>query len=122
MIGPFQIRLEDSRHRVLRLLVTNWVLGAALGALCAALFLWVDVAHLRGLIWRADRIAWEALALLFGGFAVTFGGAVCAAAVMTIPTSEHGAGGARGSTIMNPEPSDGHPTLLTRAVRSSPPR
>ncbi len=71
-------------HRVIRLMVLNWMLGAALGIVCAALLLWLDIAGLRGLLSSPDRIVWEGLVLLFGGFAVTFGGAVCAAAVMTV--------------------------------------
>ncbi len=85
------------RNRALRLIVTNWILGAALGVLCATLFLAFDIAHLRSLTWHADHVAWVALALLFGGFAVTFGGIVCAAAVMTVPGSETGRPGGLGA-------------------------
>ena len=37
---------------VVRLIVTNWLLGAALGALCAGLLLWLDIGGLRGLMFR----------------------------------------------------------------------
>ena len=73
---------------VVRLLVTHWVLGAMLGAACAALVILIDIAGLRGLLLRADGVMWEGLVLMFGGFAVTFGGVVCAGAVMTVPISD----------------------------------
>ena len=71
-----------SRDRVVRLMITNWILGAAVGVIGAALMLWLDVAGLRRLLFRADHVTWEGLVLLFGGFAITFGGVVCASAVM----------------------------------------
>ena len=69
---------------VIRLFVTNWLLGAALGMICAALVLWLDVARLGSLLIPADHIIWEGLVLLFGGFSLTFGGVVCASAIMTL--------------------------------------
>jgi hypothetical protein len=48
----------------------------------------VDVADLRSLVLRTEHIMWEALVLLFGVFAGTFGGVVSAAAVMAISPNE----------------------------------
>jgi hypothetical protein len=85
----------DDRQRAIRLVIAWWAIGGALGAACALLLLWIDIAGLRHLLVGPERILWEAVVLLVGGFAVTFGGAVCAAAVMTVPASE---GGPRGGS------------------------
>jgi uncharacterized membrane protein YedE/YeeE len=79
---------SGSPDPVVRLIITHWILGATLGIVCAALLLWLDVAGLRNLVLRTDHITWEALVLLFGGFAVTFGGVVSAAAVMAVSTND----------------------------------
>jgi hypothetical protein len=73
---------------VVRLIVTHWILGAMLGMICAALVISLDVAGLHGLLLRADRVAWEGLVLMFGGFAITFGGVVCAGAIMSVPIAD----------------------------------
>ena len=83
---------RDRPDRVVRLIITHWVFGAMLGMVCATLLLWLDVAGLRSLVLRTDHITWEALVLLFGGFAVTFGGVVSAAAVMAISTNNDNPG------------------------------
>ena len=73
---------------VVRLIITHWMLGAALGMMCAAALLWLDIAGLRGLLLRADRVMWEGIFLLFGGLAITFGGVVCASAVMAVSRND----------------------------------
>jgi hypothetical protein len=81
---------------VVRLIVTHWVIGAALGITCAAAMLWLDVAGLGTALVGADHVVWEGLALLFGGFACTFGGVVAAGAVMTVPCNDDGDDGRPG--------------------------
>ncbi len=68
---------------IVRLVVTHWILGALTGICCAGFLLACDIASLRTLLWHSD-VAAAGLALLFGGFAVTFGGVVAATAVMTV--------------------------------------
>lgn len=70
---------------VIRLFVANWMLGAALGMICAALILWLNVAGLGGMLIPTDHVIWEGLVLLFGGFSITFGSVVCAGAIMSLP-------------------------------------
>ena len=84
MSRALRLSPENGPDPVVRLIITHWALGAALGMMCAAGLLWLDVAGLPGLLFRADRIMWEGIVLLFGGLAITFGGVVCAGAVMTI--------------------------------------
>ncbi|HEY8578309.1 MAG TPA: hypothetical protein VIL72_00380 [Beijerinckiaceae bacterium] len=78
------LRPPPGRDPLVRMIVLNWALGAALGLACAAVVLAADVAGLRSLMARGD-LALPALALLFGGFAITFGGVVAASAVMLTP-------------------------------------
>lgn len=77
------------RHNsaVLRLFFVNWALGVALGLVFASLLLAFDTAGLRSLILRSDLVI-PAFALLYGGFAITFGGVVCASAIMRLPQRE----------------------------------
>lgn len=70
-----------SRDPIIRLVVVNWLLGMLAGVICAAVILWLDFAGLRGLLMRSDFWA-QGLALLFVGFAVTFGSLVAGTAVM----------------------------------------
>ena len=77
-------RPPPGRDPLVSMIVMHWALGALTGVACAALLLALDVAGLRSLLWRADLAA-PALALLFGGFAITFGGVVAASAVMLAP-------------------------------------
>ncbi|MCA0422980.1 MAG: hypothetical protein LCH61_06595 [Proteobacteria bacterium] len=76
---------------IVRLLVVNWALGITLGVLFAAGILAVDIGGLRSMIFRSD-LAIPALALLFGGFAITCGGVVCASAVMRLPHEDRTSG------------------------------
>ena len=69
---------------VVRMIVLHWGLGAALGAVTAALVLILDIAHLWTLLQRSDA-EWSGALLLFLGFGVTFGGVVSATAVMFNP-------------------------------------
>jgi hypothetical protein len=108
----------EGRHdRVVRLIVTHWILGAALGVACAALLLWLDVAGLRSLLWTRDRVVWEALVLLFGGFAITFGGVVCAGAVMTVPGGHDDPDGGLDAAGEAAFRASVRPVLLTRRRR-----
>jgi len=73
--------------RVVHLIVINWALGAIVGCGFAGLLLWFDIAGAGRLILKADPI-WPPLALLFGGFAITFGALVAGTAIMLAPQSE----------------------------------
>ena len=72
---------------LVRMMLLNWASGIAVGVVCAAIVLADDLAGLRSLMIRSNFL-WQGLALLFGGFAITFGGVVCATAIMTLPTEE----------------------------------
>ena len=63
------------------LIVHNWIAGSALGIALAVLLLWSDFARLGRLMGASDQET-AAMALLFGGFAVTFGSAVAGTAIM----------------------------------------
>lgn len=77
-------RIEQS---LIRLLVWNALAGALLGCLFAAFLIYMDVGGIGTLLARADHPL-SALFLLFGGFAVTFGSAVCGTAIMTLPADD----------------------------------
>jgi hypothetical protein len=66
---------------LVRHIVVNWVLGALAGMVCASALLLIDSFGLTPLLWRSD-VAVAALLLFYFGFMTTFGGLVCAAAVM----------------------------------------
>ncbi len=95
---------EDNPDPVVRLVITHWVLGALLGMVCAGAVLWLDVAGLRDLLLRRDGILWEGLVLLFGGFAITFGGVVCASAVMNVSGDDDSNGGLGARSESDAEP------------------
>jgi hypothetical protein len=69
------------RDPLTRMIISHWVLGALTGVALAIVLLAIDLGGLRSLIMRSDMVV-PALALLFGGFAVTFGGVIAATAVM----------------------------------------
>ncbi len=71
------------RDPLIRIVVVNWIVGACLGIAFAAVILAADVGGIRSLM-LGQNISLPALALLFGGFAVTFGGLVAATAIMLI--------------------------------------
>jgi hypothetical protein len=53
----------------------------AVGIVCSIVFLALDEAHVRSLLWRSDMPVTATL-MLMAACACTFGGLVCAAAVM----------------------------------------
>lgn len=79
--------LETARQRwrrmdrLVRAMIANWIGGMAVGLVCAALLLAFDFSGIRSLLWRSD-MAISGTLLLCAAFAFTFGGLVCAAAVM----------------------------------------
>jgi hypothetical protein len=89
------LRAKRDASRLVLLMIVNWSFGWAVGALAALALLAGDVAHLRTLMLHSD-LMWQGLALLFGGFGVTFGGVVCATAVMLLPGDEETKGGSGG--------------------------
>ncbi len=86
------LRPPPGRDPLIRIVIVNWILGACLGVAFAALMLAVDVGGLRGLMW-GHTISIPALVLLFGGFAITFGGLVAATAIMMIKDDDDSDGG-----------------------------
>jgi hypothetical protein len=82
---------SDKKNAVLRLFLINWTLGVGLGIVFASLLLFFDIAGLRSLIGRSDLYI-QAIALLYGGFAVTFGSVVCGSAIMRLPREDEGPG------------------------------
>lgn len=82
--------IQFARHGgdpLVRLIVTHWVLGSLTGIGCALLLLIFDVAGLRSLLMASD-MRWIGLLLLCSGFAVTFGGVLCASAIMSVPSDK----------------------------------
>jgi len=80
----------SSLHRhdpTVRLVVTHWILGALTGIGCALLLLVFNTAGLRSLLLASD-MGWIGLLVLCSSFAVTFGGVVCASAIMIVPASD----------------------------------
>ncbi len=69
------------RNPVVRTMIVHWIIGVGTGLFCAALLLGLDPLGFRSLLFRSDALV-PGLVLLFGGFSITFGGVVCAAAVM----------------------------------------
>ena len=67
--------------RLPRMMIANWLGGMGVGVVCATLLLAFDVAGIRTLLWRSDMPI-TGTAMLMAAFAFTFGGLVCAAAVM----------------------------------------
>ncbi len=75
------------RDPIIRLVVTHWILGALTGVGCALLLLLFDVAGLRSLLIASDML-WIGLLLLCSSFAITFGGVICASAIMMVPAAD----------------------------------
>ena len=88
-------RRWSARHRVARAMILNWAFGMAIGVFCAALLLAFDLFGVRSLLWRSD-IAFVGSAMLCAAFAFTFGGVVCAAAVMSLGADEENGARPRG--------------------------
>jgi hypothetical protein len=86
---------QCSDTRVIRLLAWNAAAGAILGIFFAGFLVYWDVAGLGSLLAHSE-MPLPALALLFGGFAVTFGSAVCGTAIMSMSDDrDDGPGGGR---------------------------
>ncbi len=90
-----QTRTQKNAGRLVRLMVMNWIFGWAIGWACASAVLLSNVGGIRVLMFKSEFML-QGLALLFGGFGFTFGGVVCATAVMLLPVEEtetgHGGG------------------------------
>jgi len=89
-------------NRLVRLMIANWALGWGVGAVCASGVLIANLAGLRDLM-LSSQLMLQGLALLYGGFGITFGGVVCATAIMLLPTDEEsweGGGGARAPILL----------------------
>ncbi len=88
--------MQDCRkkkaNRLVRMMIVNWAFGWAVGFLCASAVLVSNVSHIREMMFRSD-FELQFLALLFGGFGMTFGGVVAATAIMLLPTEEGSGGG-----------------------------
>jgi hypothetical protein len=80
-------RRWGARDRLVRAMIVNWAFGMATGVFCALLLLAFDFFGLRSLLWRSD-VAITGVAMLCAAFAFTFGGVVCAAAVMSVGADE----------------------------------
>src|SRR4051794_41221785 len=80
-------RVSASRS-ILRLVVTNWILGAVAGAFCASLLLAFDFGGVRGLMFRESATAVAGPSLLFGGLSGAFGGVVCGSGLILLRARE----------------------------------
>ncbi|MBM3607399.1 MAG: hypothetical protein FJX29_02940 [Alphaproteobacteria bacterium] len=80
-------RNSQKDTRIIRLIVFNWIAGAVLGLGVAAALILMDVAGIGSLIWRSSN-ATSALALLAGGFALTFASLVAGTAIMLVPKND----------------------------------
>lgn len=84
---------------LVRYMIYHWVLGALGGALCTTALLVFDPFGLRPLI-HDSGMGIEAIFLLYVGFMTSFGGLVCAAAVMFPPKEDDPPrGGLRGNAV-----------------------
>lgn len=87
---------------LVRLMIANWALGWAVGFVCASGVLLSNLSGLRDLM-MSSQLMLQGLALLYGGFGITFGGVVCATAIMLLPSDEdswEGGGGARAPILL----------------------
>jgi len=101
---------------LVRYMIFSWALGALLGALCATALLAFDPFGLMPLM-HDSGMGPAAAFLLYVGFMTSFGGLVCAAAVMFPPDDdEPPRGGLRG----NVAPANWRPRLAyARAARQA---
>jgi hypothetical protein len=110
---------SESRGRkkldpLVRYMIFHWILGMLAGALCATLLLLFDPFGIWPLI-HDSGLGVPALFLLFVGFMTSFGGFVCAAAVMFPPKDDDEpprGGGLRGNVL----PANWRPRLAPIAV------
>jgi hypothetical protein len=92
---------------LVRYMIFHWALGALGGALCTTLLLVFDPFGIRPLI-HDSGLGVPAIFLLYVGFMTSFGGLVCAAAVMFPPKDDDPPrGGLRGNVV----PADWKPKL-----------
>jgi hypothetical protein len=88
---------KKRRDPLVRYMIFNWILGALFGALVTTALLVFDPFGLRPLM-NDSGMGAEAVFLLYVGFMATFGGLVCAAAVMFPPKDDDPPrGGLRGN-------------------------
>ncbi len=80
-------RRWGARDPLVRAMIVNWAFGMATGVFCALLILAFDFFGLRSLLWRSDALI-AGVAMLCAAFAFTFGGVVCAAAVMSFSADD----------------------------------
>jgi hypothetical protein len=109
--APANKRLDP----LVRYMIFHWVLGALVGALFATALLTFDPFGLRPLM-NDSGMGAEAVFLLYVGFMTTFGGLVCAAAVMFPPNDDDPPrGGLRGAvTSANFRPRLAHARVARR--------
>ena len=105
------------RDRLVRTMIVNWAFGMAIGLFCAFLLLALDFAGIRSLLWRSDALI-PGLVLLCAGFAFTFGGVVCAAAVMGFAADDDSRGRRPGMRIREAPP----PRPSAAPIAADPPR
>lgn len=74
---------QTRRNSVIRLVAVNAGMGIIIGLACAAALLATDYRGIWSLVEKTDAEI-PALALLFSGFAVTFGSVVCGSAIMAL--------------------------------------
>jgi len=93
---------------LVRYMIFHWALGMLGGALCVTLLLLFDPFGIRPLI-HDSGLGLEAIFLLYVGFMTSFGGFVCAAAIMFPPKDDDDEprGGLRGNVV----PADWRPRL-----------
>jgi hypothetical protein len=100
-------RWSEARRRwrtidpLVRLMILNWALGMLAGLACAAIILVFAAFGVRSLLWRSDVLI-PGAALLCAGFAFTFGGVVCASAVMTFAADDRPQGRPGGLRLRPP--------------------
>jgi hypothetical protein len=95
---------KRAEQDLIRLVLWNGLAGAMLGVLFAAFLVYWDVGGIGTLLARSDQPI-PALLLLFGGFAVTFGSAVCGTAIMGMDLTDDrddGPGGGRRELVPIP--------------------
>lgn len=73
--------------RIVRYLAVHAAIGIAVGCACAAALLLLDVAGVGTLI-AGTSTPLVPIALLFGGFALTFGSLAMGSAIMLLPEQE----------------------------------
>jgi hypothetical protein len=97
--GAFAKACAKRRDTLVRYMILHWVLGALGGALCTTALLLFDPFGIWPLI-HDSGLGVPAIFLLYVGFMSSFGGLVCAAAVMFPPKDDDPPrGGLRGNVV-----------------------